>query len=320
MAKSGAAPLILSNGDIESLRIDREDITLAVEDAFRALHAGDADAGNRMSVAVSPGSRFTAKGGALRTRGYAAVKWYGVIANNDRRGLPDFTPLVILSSTETGLPLAVMDGQWLTAVRTASITAAAAGVLARPGSSSAGFVACGTQAESNLLALMPRFPLKRIVAYSRKPSSAERFAAKARELGLTAEVATLPQEAIREVDIVVTTVPRLSKPTRFLDAALLSPGTFVSMVDMGFAWNERTLGCFDEVFTDAFERGTRRSGEILNYAGAFAADLGEVLANPGKWRADAHSRRGLVFAGSGVADVAAAAVIYERAIAVRRWT
>ena len=122
----------------------------------------------------------------LLDEGYAAVKWYGYIGNNARRGLPDFDPLLILSSIETGLPLAVLDGRWITAVRTAAITAAAATVLAKPDSRSVGFVACGTQAEANLLALRGRFAFERVVAYSRNRDTAERFAEKARELGLMA--------------------------------------------------------------------------------------------------------------------------------------
>lgn len=193
-----------------------------------------------------------AKGGALLDKGYAAVKWYGVIAGNDRKGLPDFVPLVILSSIDSGLPLAIMDAQWLTAVRTAAITAAAATILANPDSASIGFVACGTQAEANLEALLPRFRLKSMVAYSRTRASAERLAGKAASLGLSAAVATCAEDAVAGMDIVVTSVPRLSEPTRFLDAGWLSPRAFVSMVDMGFSWNETTLSGIAEIFTDAF--------------------------------------------------------------------
>jgi ornithine cyclodeaminase/alanine dehydrogenase len=241
------------------------------------------------------------------------VKWFGVIADNAARGLPEFAPWLILSSTETGLPLAIMDARWLTAVRTAAITAAAASRLAKPGSAAVGFVACGKQADAHLDALLARFPLTRLVACSHTRASAERLVAKARALGLSAETASRPGDAVAGMDIVVTSVPRLSEPTRFLDAAWLAPGAFVSMVDMGFSWDEATLAGV-EMFTDAFQPGTRSSRELLNYTGRFAADLGEVVANPTPWRRDAGVRRALVFAGAGIADVAAAAVVYQRAV------
>src|SRR5215203_1857741 len=77
----------------------------------------------KLTLPAGPEANFAGKGGVLLDEGYAAVKWYGYIGNNARRGLPDFSPLLILSSTETGLPLAVLDGRWIPAVRTASITA-----------------------------------------------------------------------------------------------------------------------------------------------------------------------------------------------------
>jgi ornithine cyclodeaminase/alanine dehydrogenase-like protein (mu-crystallin family) len=175
-------------------------------------------------------------------------------------------------------------------------------------------VACGTQAEANLEALRARFDLERVVAYSRNRNTAERFAATTRELGLMAEVTTDAKAAIRGLDIVVTSVPKFSEPTSFLDVRDVSEGTFVSMVDMGFGWDAATLGAFDAVFTDDLEDGTRRSAESLNYQGAFAADLGELLAEPARWANDGLARRAFVFAGSGISDVAAAAVVYRRAI------
>jgi alanine dehydrogenase len=309
------SPLILSAFDIEALRIGPEEITRAVEVAFRGFSTGDSVAGGKMSMALGEGRHFTAKGGALLSKGYAAVKWYGVVAENARRGMPEFVPLVILSSVDTGLPLAIMDAQWLTAARTAGLTAAAASILAKPDSSSIGFVACGTQAEANLAALLPRFELKRLTAYSRSRASAERLADKAVSLGLSAVVATQPEDAVADMDIVITSVPRLSERTRFLDAGWLSPGAFVSMVDMGFSWDATTATQLGEIFTDAFEPGTRSSREMLNIPGPFAADLAELIVAPARWRHQSGSRRAFVFAGAGIADAAAAAVVYERAAA-----
>jgi ornithine cyclodeaminase/alanine dehydrogenase-like protein (mu-crystallin family) len=310
----GEEILYLSHDDVVRCAVTPDEITCAVEKAFRAKALGRAATSRKLTLPAGPEANFAGKGGVLLDEGYAAVKWYGYVGNNARRGLPDFSPLLILSSTETGLPLAVLDGRWITAVRTASITAAAATVLAKPHSRSAGFVACGTQAEANLWTLRARFALERVVAYSRNRDTAERFAEKARELGLMAEVTSDPKDAIRGLDIVVTSVPKFSEPTRFLDGREVAEGAFVSMVDLGFGWDPATLGAFDAVFTDDFEDGTRRSAESLNYQGIFAADLGELLAEPAQWANHGLARRAFVFAGSGISDVAAAAIVYRRAI------
>ena len=305
--------IYLSHADILRCALTADEITGAVEEGFRAKARDRAATCRRLNLPAGPQASFTAKAGTLLDQGYAAVKWYGYIGDNARRGLPDFSPLLVLSSIETGLPLAVMDGRWITAVRTASITAAAATVLAKPDSSSVGFVACGAQAEANLSALKARFPLRRAVAYSRNRDTAERFAAKARGLGLAADVALDASDAVRGLDIVVTSVPKFSEPTRFLRGHDVSEGTFVSMVDMGFGWDEATLGAFDTLVTDDLGKGARRSAESLNYDGEFAADIGELLVEGRALPDRERGRRALIFAGSGLADSAAAALVYRRA-------
>jgi ornithine cyclodeaminase/alanine dehydrogenase-like protein (mu-crystallin family) len=236
------------------------------------------------------------------------------VGKNAARDLPDFNPVIILSSTDTGLPLAVIDGRRISALRTASITAAVATILANPASRTVGFVACGTQAVAHLEALRARFELEQITAYSRNFATAEQFTDRARNLGLKAEPVADPKLAVEGQDIVVTSVPPHSEPTRFLDAGWASKGSFVSMVDLGFAWNATTMGVFDAVVTDRFEAGTRRPGDVLNYVGDFAADLPELLRAPSAWRHDSASRRALVFAGSGIADAAASLAVYRRAL------
>ena len=121
----GEEILYLSHDDVVRCAVTPDEITCAVEKAFRAKALGRAATNRKLTLPVGPEANFAGKGGVLLDEGYAAVKWYGYIGNNARRGLPDFSPLLILSSTETGLPLAVLDGRWITAVRTASITVAA---------------------------------------------------------------------------------------------------------------------------------------------------------------------------------------------------
>jgi len=307
--------IYLSHADVLRCALAPDEITCAVEAAFRAKALGRAAASRRLNLAAGAVS-FTAKAGVLLDHEYAAVKWYGYVADNARRGLPDFSPMIILSKIETGLPLAVVDGRWITAVRTAAITTAAAGILAKADSRTVGFVACGTQAEANLAALHARFKLERVVAYSRKRQSAERFAAMAQERGLVAEVADDATHVLKEAEIVVTSVPPNSEPTRFLRASDVRGGAFVSMVDLGFAWDSSDLSAFDAIVTDDFEAGARTSGEKLNYGGEFSADLAELLLVPEQWSGHrGASRTALIFAGSGLADAAAAVAVYRRAVA-----
>ena len=102
----------------------------------------------------------------------------------------------------------MMDASWISAARTASITAAAAKHMARADSKSVGFVACGSQARSNLEALAAAFALRRITAYSRNPQTAISFAESARAKGFVADAVTDPRDAVRGHDMVVSSVPQ----------------------------------------------------------------------------------------------------------------
>ena len=59
-----------------------------------------------------------------------------------------------------------------------------------------------------------------------------------------ADVTTNAKDAISGLDIVVTSIPKFSEPTRFLNGREVAEGAFVSMVDMGFGWDTATLGAF----------------------------------------------------------------------------
>lgn len=306
--------LHVSHADIERSGLAASDMNEAVRAAFEEAARGQAFSRPKLALPVSSNLHFAGKGGVLRSGGYAAVKWYGLAGNNARHDLPDLHPVVVLSSAETGMPLAFIDGRWLTGMRTAAISAVAASILARPQSRRVGFVGCGTQAESHLEALLAAFPIETVVTYSRTTASAERLAARARGLGLEATVATQPEQAMMGPDIVVSSVPKHSGRTKFLDAGQLAPGALAIAVDLGYGWRADSLLALDQVFTDELEPGTSVSPEVLNFEGTFTAGLDELLADPSRWRADGSARRAFVFAGSGIADVAAAALVYERVL------
>jgi hypothetical protein len=67
-----------------------------------------------------------------------------------RARAPSINSLVVLQDGDTGLPLAVIDGNWITAVRTAGLSAVAAQRFANPQASAIAFIGCGVQAQSHL--------------------------------------------------------------------------------------------------------------------------------------------------------------------------
>lgn len=301
----------LAPGDIARCGIDAREVTQAVARAFLAKAAGRACTGPKLALPAVNGASFSAKGAVLADEGLAVMKWYGYVPHNERRGLPDYSPLVIVSSSETGLPLALIDGHWLTAVRTAAISCAAASRLARPEAASVGFIACGSLARAHLDALQAHFPLERVRCWSRKAESAKALAEKAGAMGLDAQAVAQPEQAVQGMDIVVSSVPRQAHARGLLDAGDLAPGSFAAMACMGYSWQPESLYQLDLLASDDADPETRCALEPVAWSGAFDADLAQLLAGPPLWREQARSA--IMFAGSGIADAAAAALIWRRA-------
>jgi ornithine cyclodeaminase/alanine dehydrogenase len=309
--EKGRELLYLTRADVVGCAVSPADANAAIEAGFVAKSAGRAQSrGAQMPLAG--GVIFDAKVGVLGP--HAAVKWYGYVPDNGAHGLPNFTPVIVLSDTETGLPVAVMDGTWITEIRTASITAVAAKYLARTESCRVGFVACGAQARSHLEALRVDFDLRNVVAYSRRRETAEAFVELASGRGLEARSVTDPRDAIADVDIVVSSVPIRPSRGEFLDASWTSPGTFVSMVDVGFSWRRETLRAFDRVVTEDVDHGIGSRG--LHFGKPIESDLPHIVSASDKGATPRSSaeRVAFVFAGTGLGDVVLASLVFGRAL------
>jgi ornithine cyclodeaminase/alanine dehydrogenase len=311
--KLGHEFLYLSSADVEACGLGPVEAEAAVELMFAAKAQGRALMKPKLGLQASSGTLFLASAGVLDTPAYGGVKWLGV-ADNDQRNLPHIAGLILLNDVETGMPVAAMDARWITGVRTAAITAVAARRLARADAASIGFVACGLQARAHLAALRPGFPITRVRAYSRRLATAESFAAEARSQGLEAEAVDAPRAAVENMDIVVTTTPVVPRTMPFLDADWLAPGSFTAMVDLGRSWHAESLSGLDRVVTDDIAQA---GPENLAYAKPYDGEVADLVSGEMPARLTDPERTGLVFAGLGLADVAVAAAVYERAVARR---
>jgi len=307
--KLGRDILYLSNDDILACNLDLTQVDRAIEAMFAAKADGSAQMKPKLALHAAEGTLFLASPGVFARPAYAGIKWVGV-ADNAKSGLPHISGVILLSDAKTGLPLAIMDASWITGVRTAATTVAAAKRLARKDSHSIGFVACGLQARAHLAALRPHFPLSEVKAYSRNLGTAQKFAEEARQQGLTAEAVSDPKGAVESLDIVITSTPVVPRTPSFLDAAWLSPGSFVGSVDLGVSWLKESLGALDIAVTDdAAQAGSER----VNFPRPYDGEVASLVAGTLAGRTNARQRTALVFAGLGLADVAVGAAVYDEA-------
>ena len=306
----GKEILYLSRDDVVACGLTLAEVEAAVEAMFAAKAAGKTVMKPKIGLAVPPYSLFLAQAGALESPAYAGLKWAGIQSTLKAGTLPHISGLIVINDFTTGMPVMVMDGTWVTGVRTAAITAVAAKHLARSDSSGIGFVACGVQARSHLVALREHFPLAHVRAYSRRRATAETYADEIRAQGLEAEAVAEPRAAVEGMDIVISTVPILPRIDPFLDAAWLAPGSFAGIVDLGWFWIPESLAILDRVVTDDLDQAVT---EGLPQTNTYDGDVAALVAGTLPGRQTRDERMALIFAGLGLADVAVGAAIYERA-------
>lgn len=305
--------LYLSRADIEGLALTPASCLPVIEAAFAALASGEAVNGDKTGLFASATSFSYAMPALLRAEGVAGVKWVSG-ADNTGRDLPGIAGIIVLSDVETAAITAVLDGDLITAVRTAAVTLAGARRLARTDSARAGFVACGVQAVAHFDALRAVFPLTDVRCYSRTRATAERFATMVRGHGIAATVVETAKEALVGRDIVITSVPRGAGVRQELSPDDLAPGTFVGAPDLARTWVGAEAQAFERILTDdvAQSRTLGKKG-MIPWRERFDAGLAEVITGTCAWAPDAQARTMFVHAGIGLGDVAVAKFVVERA-------
>lgn len=315
--------LYLSRADVAAL-LDPTECIAAVAAAFRAYADGSLPASPGVLATHLPEGGIHVKTAALGDQVVAKVN-ANFPRNPDRNGLPTVQGLLLLFDAVRGTPLAVMDSAELTALRTAAASAVAARELARPEATSVAFCGCGVQARAHLAAIRCVRPIARVWAYDVDPARAAQFVEVAgRETGLPVGTVDSVTAAFASAEIIVTSTPAEAP---FVSAAMLRPGQFVAAVG---ADNPHKQECEPAVLrrarvvTDLTEQGATM-GELHHAltAGVMTradvhAELGEILAGrrPGRTSGDEI----FLFDSTGTAlqDVAAASVVYGRALASGR--
>lgn len=304
--------LYLSSADAESIGLSFPEIVDALARAYLAKAQGKVIAKPKLSLDLGEGRMRFALPAALPP--YSCFKCSGVTPDNHGRGLPHINGLVILFDFATGVPVAIVDGNWISAKRTAAIGVLAAKHLARANSATVGFIGCGVQARSNLAALRTAFPLHTVMAFSKPRGTAEQFAREMETPDLRVMVAGDPRRVVETSDIVVTSVPDAPSLRPFLDAAWLRPGTFANLVDLGRSWHGASLKRLDIVATDDREQSEDQAKVgRLPYTGRFDADLAQLVGGAVASRTNATQRTTLIHPGVGLGDLAVAALLFERA-------
>ena len=168
--------LYLSQAEVASVGLGMAEIIQLLEKAFEEKGYGRVEMPPKPGIHPGEGDNFIhAMPAYIPALNSAGIKWVSGFPKNAQKGLPYITGLLILNDPETGIPLAVMDCEWITAMRTAAASAVAAKRLARPESARLGILGCGVQGITNTEALSVPFSIEEVFAYDILPEAIEKF-------------------------------------------------------------------------------------------------------------------------------------------------
>ena len=242
---------LLSEKDIRAVSPALMEVVALVEQAYRLDAEGKVEVPTKIGVHPERANAFLhampAWVGETRALG---VKWVSYFPGNFSRGLPDSTGIIILNDPDVGLPRCIMEGMYVTFLRTAACAAVAAKHLTSRPPRTLGLIGCGGLGLWSLRVMTSVFPsIQQVFVSSRTRESRERFCANmSREGSWRIAAVDDPLQAVRDVDIVVSSMPPADvKP---VSADALTPGTLFIPLDLVNSWQDNVLAAIDRVAAD----------------------------------------------------------------------
>ncbi len=315
--------LILSLDDVKSVLAMGPCID-AVEEAFRQYSLGNVVQPTRPTIRIAEHraliNAMPAYIGGVEALG---VKWVGGYLGNPALGLPVVQAIIILNDGTNMSPLAVMNGTYITAVRTGAAAGVATRHLARADAATAGIIGAGVQAKTQLEAVCAVRPITSARVYDVFPEAAAKFAAEmSARLGITVTAAATAEEAVRGVDVICTAS---TSKTPVVLGEWLKAGAHINGIG-SHSTDARELDTASvvrsRVIVDTMDAAMAEAGDILMpiAEGAITADhiageLGDVIT--GKIPGRSSETEITLFKSQGLAiqDVATAQLVYKAAVA-----
>jgi ornithine cyclodeaminase len=296
------------------------DLLDAVEAAYRDVAAGRDRSPLRTHVPVAGGDLLLMPGVREGGRG-TTVKLVTITPGNAERGLPTLHAIVIWIDAESGVPVALLDGSTVTAMRTGAASGVATRLLAGPEAATLGVIGAGGQAEWQIRAVAAARPITQVLVHARTPAARDAFAERmAAATGLEVRPVATAREAVAEADVVCCATTS-SEPV--FDASWVRPGTHVNGIGafrLGMIELPPALfGRAALVAVDSREAAAAEAGDVMAAVerGIVARDdLVEIGSISPDWSATRDDQAITAFKSVGLAiqDVAAAELVIARVL------
>ena len=309
IAKGDVQVMTLSEAEVVRL-LDPKELLDALAAGFRDMAQGKVQTPNRPEITV-PGKGFLLSMPAWREGSPIAVKMVSVFEGNVSHGLPSHLAVINLFEPQNGLLLCVMDGTYITAIRTAGAAVLSVREIARPDAKVATIVGAGVQGREHLRLLPLVRDFKEILISSLYFDDAEKLARSNPKARAVEDL----EEAVQQSDVVCLATHSYEPVIR---PEWVRAGTHVTSV--GYAppagelpvqlAREHTLFVEDEA---AFEEPPVGCGELRDIDAAKGIKLGDALLGSSRLRTGDDEIT--VYKGMGIAmeDMVAAEIVYRKA-------
>jgi alanine dehydrogenase len=220
--------LIFTKKDVEKV-LTPSVANKTIEKVFKAYGLGQTDMPAKSYLYFDKGD-LRSMPAYIHGQGFdiAGIKSVNVHPENAVYNLPTVMAVIILVDPQNGFPLAILDGTYLTSIRTGAAGALAAKLLSRKNTKVAGFVGCGVQARTQLMCMLEVRKIKTVKIWQCEPK--DTYAPQFKEwvektYGLTSNISLDIDEITTDVDILITTTPS-RKPL----VKKVSPGTHINAI------------------------------------------------------------------------------------------
>ena len=297
--------LILSRKEVEEL-LDPRDLVPALEEGFKALSAGQLDVPPRNQVGAP-------KGVLLGMYAFMPGKPFSVkLVSIFHESTPSHQAIITLFNSETGAAIALMDGEYITAMRTAAASLLSIQHLARKDSKTVAIIGTGVQAESHLKMIGTLVGIEKIWIASRNRSAASALASHASN----AHAAESIHEAVSNADIICLCT---SSPEPVIKKEWLKEGVHITSVGYRPPGGELPRDVIEasNLFVEskrAFEPPPSGSAELQGLPADFGTELGELLLKQKPGRRSEIEWTVYKSMGHAMEDLVAASLVYEKAI------
>ncbi len=308
-----AAPPYLSHEEILALDPPLDQVFAAVEAAFVEHGRGAVEMPPKIGVHTRSGTFIHAMPAWIPALQACGMKWVSGYPENAARGLPTIAGLLVLNDPETGLPLGIMDAQWITAVRTGIVSALIVRTCAAPGARRLALAGCGVQGRDHLRCILHVLgSIESVRLYDVREESARRLRQEAASYSRAAvEIASTPESCLRGADVIAT----CTSGSLEVEDGWLPPGGTAVGVDSRIAWAGlfRTIDKLvldDEPQAREFDRQGKYPGGLP----PVHAELGKILTGARPGRETPRERILGLPLGLAIADLAVAQLLW------RKWT